>query len=124
MLRLIKDIDIKFMAIRRIPMFLSSALVVICLTSIILKGFNFGIDLGVSDVSSFSHNNIMEYILKSRNVIENTLMQQVTINNKKDLLIEHYLDVNKITEDWNDGEGFSGVSFHEPNTYQHDSIMN
>ena len=91
-----------------------------------LSGFSnqFGIDLGVSDVSSFSHNNIMEYILKSRNVIENTLMQEVTINNKKDLLIEHYLDVNKIKEDWSDGEGFSGVSFHKPNTYQHDSIMN
>ena len=44
MLRLIKDIDIKFMAIRRIPMFLSSILVVICLASILLKGFNFGID--------------------------------------------------------------------------------
>ena len=92
-----------------------------------LSGFSnqFGIDLGVNDVSSFSHNNIMEYILKSRNVIENTLMQEVIINNKKDLLIEHYLDVNKFKEeDWNDGEGFSGVSFHEPNTYIHDSIMN
>ena len=44
MLRLIKDIDIKFMAIRRIPMFLSSILVIICLVSILLKGFNFGID--------------------------------------------------------------------------------
>ena len=44
MLRLIKDIDIKFMAIRRIPMFLSSILVIICLASILIKGFNFGID--------------------------------------------------------------------------------
>ena len=91
-----------------------------------LSGFSnqFGIDLGVNDISSFSHNNIMEYILRSRSVIENTLMQEVIINNKKDLLIEHYLHVNKIKEDWNDGEGFSGVSFHKPNTYQHDSIMN
>ena len=44
MLRFIKDIDIKFMAIRRIPLFISSILVIISLTSIALKGFNFGID--------------------------------------------------------------------------------
>ena len=44
MLRLIKDIDIKFMAIRRMPIFISSILLIICLASIILKGFNFVID--------------------------------------------------------------------------------
>ena len=44
MLRLIKDIDIKFMAIRKMPIFISSILLIICLASIIIKGFNFGID--------------------------------------------------------------------------------
>ena len=44
MLRLIKDIDIKFMAIRRMPILISSILLIICLASIVIKGFNFGID--------------------------------------------------------------------------------
>ena len=44
MLRLLKDIDIKFMAIRRIPIILSAILIVVSLSSIIIKGFNYGID--------------------------------------------------------------------------------
>ena len=44
MLRLLKDIDIKFMAIRRIPIILSTILIVVSLSSIIIKGFNYGID--------------------------------------------------------------------------------
>ena len=44
MLRIVKDLDIKFMKIRRIPLMISAFLIIISLSSIGLKGFNFGID--------------------------------------------------------------------------------
>jgi len=44
MFRIVKDLDIKFMSIRRIPLMISAFLIIISLSSIGLKGFNFGID--------------------------------------------------------------------------------
>ena len=44
MFRIVKDLDIKFMNIRRIPLIISAFLIIISLLSIVLKGFNFGID--------------------------------------------------------------------------------
>ena len=44
MFRIVKDLDIKFMNIRRIPLMISAFLIIISLLSIGLKGFNFGID--------------------------------------------------------------------------------
>tara|TARA_B100001564_G_scaffold356775_1_gene371625 strand:- start:2190 stop:3080 length:891 start_codon:yes stop_codon:yes gene_type:complete len=44
MFRIVKDLDIKFMSMRKIPLIISAFLIVISLSSIIVKGFNFGID--------------------------------------------------------------------------------
>ena len=44
MFRIVKDLDIKFMNIRRIPLMISAFQIIISLSSIGLKGFNFGID--------------------------------------------------------------------------------
>ena len=44
MFRIVKDLDIKFMNIRRIPLMISAFLIIISLSSIGLKGFNFCID--------------------------------------------------------------------------------
>ena len=44
MFRIVKDLDIKFMNIRKIPLMISAFLIIISLSSIVLKGFNFGID--------------------------------------------------------------------------------
>ena len=44
MFRIVKDLDIKFMNIRKIPLMISAFLIIISLLSIGLKGFNFGID--------------------------------------------------------------------------------
>ena len=44
MFRIIKDLDIKFMNMRKIPLMISAFLIIISLSSIGLKGFNFGID--------------------------------------------------------------------------------
>ena len=90
MLRLIKDIDIKFMAIRRIPMFLSSILVVICLASIILKGFNFGIDFSSGYIVQLKFDKQIS-IVNIENKFSESNIEDVTVQlygSSKDVLIK------------------------------------
>ena len=47
MFRIVKDLDIKFMNIRRVPLIISALLIFISLSSIAVKGFNFGIDCSI-----------------------------------------------------------------------------
>jgi uncharacterized protein involved in exopolysaccharide biosynthesis len=49
-------------------------------------------------------------------------MQSGTLKGGNDLLIEHYLSINNFKEDWGESDDFKGVSFHDNNTYIHDSI--
>ncbi len=81
----------------------------------------FGFDLGSGSSETFSKKNILE-LLKSRGVVESALMQGATINNRQDLLIEHYIIINGIKKAWDKDEAFDGISFHDDNTYTHDSI--
>ncbi len=81
----------------------------------------FGFDIGGSESSTFSQSNILE-LLKSRGVIVSALMQKSKLNGKEDLLIEHYLELNKIKESWLQDEGFEGVSFNANKNVVHDSI--
>ena len=81
----------------------------------------FGFDLGGTSSSTFSQQNILE-LLKSRRVVVSTLLQNAKVNSKNDLLIEHYLEINKIKESWIENKDFDGVSFHNKLTYIHDSI--
>ena len=90
MLRLIKDIDIKFMAIRRIPMFLSSILVVICLASILLKGFNFGIDFSSGYIVQLKFDEQIS-IVNIENKFSESNIEDVTVQlygSSKDVLIK------------------------------------
>ena len=90
MLRLIKDIDIKFMAIRRIPMFLSSILVVICLASILLKGFNFGIDFSSGYIVQLKFDKQIS-IVNIENKFSESNIEDVTVQlygSSKDVLIK------------------------------------
>ena len=66
----------------------------------------FGFDIGGSSSSTFSQNNILE-LLKTRGVVEATLMQNRKVNNKDDLLIEHYLHLNKIKDSWKTNKDFN-----------------
>ena len=90
MLRLIKDIDIKFMAIRRMPMFLSSILVIICLTSIALKGFNFGIDFSSGYIVQLKFDKQIS-IVNIENKFSESNIEDVTVQlygSSKDVLIK------------------------------------
>ena len=81
----------------------------------------FGFDIGGNSSTTFSQSNILE-LLKSRGVVASSLMRKVEIAGKEDLLIEHYLSINKIKEYWIENEDLDGVSFHDKITYIHDSI--
>ncbi len=80
----------------------------------------FGFDIGSGSTNStFSQQNILE-LLKSRGVVEATLMQNGVVNGKTDLLIEHYLSINQYKEDWEDS--LISFTFHSKLTQTHDSI--
>ena len=81
----------------------------------------FGFDVGGSSSSTFSQNNILEF-LKSRGVVEAALMQNRKVNRKEDLLIEHYLHLNKIKDLWKANEDLSPVSFHGKLNQDNDSV--
>jgi hypothetical protein len=81
----------------------------------------FGFDIGGNSNTTFSQSNILE-LLKSRGVIESALMQSAIVNSKNNLLIEHYLEINKVKESWLEDEAFEGVSFYDDLSYIHDSI--
>ena len=115
MLRLLKDIDIKFMAIRRMPMFLSSILVIICLASIALKGFNFGIDFSSGYIVQLKFDKQIS-IVNIENKFSESNIEDVTVQlygSSKDVLIklkdEEIFKKNNINNFLNDT--FSDESF-------------
>ena len=81
----------------------------------------FGFDIGGSSNTTFSQNNILEF-LKSRGVVEAALMQTRKVNKKEDLLIEHYLHINKIKDLWESDIDLTPVSFHGILTQNNDSV--
>jgi len=81
----------------------------------------FGFDIGGSSSTTFSQNNILEF-LKSRGVVEATLMQNRKVNKIEDLLIEHYLHFNKIKDLWEADEDLTPVSFHKILSQDNDSV--
>ena len=90
MLRLIKDIDIKFMAIRKMPIFISSILLIICLASIIIKGFNFGIDFSSGYIVQLKFDKQIS-IVNIENKFSESNIKDVTVQlygSSKDVLIK------------------------------------
>ena len=90
MLRLIKDIDIKFMAIRRMPLFISSILLIICLASIVMKGFNFGIDFSSGYIVQLKFDKQIS-IVNIENKFSESNIKDVTVQlygSSKDVLIK------------------------------------
>ncbi|UKJ08232.1 lipopolysaccharide biosynthesis protein [Solitalea lacus] len=59
----------------------------------------FGIDLGGAGGGVFSGDNLLE-LMKSRSMIERTLLSEVEINGKKQSLADYYISINKLREMW------------------------
>lgn len=84
----------------------------------------FGIDIGGNASGIFSNSNLLEF-LKSRKMIERTLLTTINFKNKKTNLIEAYFDVYELRKDFNDSD--KTISFLVPEekfTIKHDSIIN
>ena len=73
MFRIVKDLDIKFMSIRRIPLMISAFLIIISLSSIGLKGFNFGIDFSSGYIVQLKFDNQVTVADVQNKLYENNL---------------------------------------------------
>ena len=73
MFRIVKDLDIKFMNIRRVPLIISALLIVISLSSIAVKGFNFGIDFSSGYIVQLKFDNQVSVAGVQEKLYENNL---------------------------------------------------
>ncbi len=87
---------------------------------------SFGLNIGVGDGGAFAGDNIIE-LMKSRLMIEKTLLTEAVINNKKDLIINRYISFNKLRDDWSKNTELNNIDFvinnRELYTRVQDSIL-
>jgi uncharacterized protein involved in exopolysaccharide biosynthesis len=85
-----------------------------------------GIDLGAGGASGlFQGDNILE-LYKSRIMIEKTLLSEVNIDGKNQLLIDRYIEFNKLNEKWQNKDHIGQINFQgNPENFgrKRDSIM-
>jgi len=73
-----------------------------------------GVDIGGSMGNSgiFQGDNILE-LYKSRTMLEKTLLSTVNINGKQQMLIDRYIDFNKLRSKWQDNKDLKNISFSD-----------
>jgi len=87
----------------------------------------FGIDLGSSGGGAFAGSNLIE-LMKSRLLVEKTLLNPVIVNGDTISLAEYYIQLNNLRENWAQKSEFKNIQFL-PNadrsnfTLQQDSIL-
>jgi hypothetical protein len=87
----------------------------------------FGVDLGGGSNGAFSGDNLIE-LMKSRSLIEKTLLSSVVVKGKRTTLAEVYIDFNDLRETWIGNSDLKGIKF-SPDldrslfTLKHDSIL-
>ncbi len=70
-----------------------------------------GIDMNDAN-NAFEGDNLVEF-LKTRSLVEQTLLTPITINNKRQLLVDYYADVYKLREKWNASDaGLKSIQFY------------
>ncbi len=82
----------------------------------------FGIDLGGSGGGAFAGDNILE-LMKSRTMVEKTLLLPVKIDNKSITLAQHYINFNDFDEDWNNKVQFPVGANRQHFTQEQDSLL-
>jgi uncharacterized protein involved in exopolysaccharide biosynthesis len=71
---------------------------------------SFGFDLGGGGGGLFSSSNIIE-LMKSRLVVEKTLLNPVVVGGKEMSLVEFYLQINKTRESWVNNRTLKNIYF-------------
>jgi len=85
----------------------------------------FGFNLGgmASSGGFFQGDNIIEF-LKSRSMIDKTLLTEVDIDGKKDLLVNRYVEYNGLREKWAEKPHLQEIQFRDTTgVYLQDSLM-
>ena len=70
----------------------------------------FGIDLGSSGGGAFSGANLIE-LMKSRKLIEKTLLSPIEVDGKVQSLVEYYLTFNELKKGWDEKPLLKNVNF-------------
>lgn len=87
-----------------------------------------GIDIGgTSAGGEFVGDNLLE-LMKSRSIIEKTLLTQVNVDGKVETLAEFYIDFNKVRKDWEGKPELGNIHFladegRSKFTLQQDSLL-
>ena len=71
---------------------------------------SFGLDLGGGGGGLFTSTNIIE-LMKSRLVVEKTLLNSVQIGGKEMSLADYYIQINQLREAWNKKPSLANLSF-------------
>jgi uncharacterized protein involved in exopolysaccharide biosynthesis len=71
---------------------------------------SFGIDLGGGGGGLFSSTNIIE-LMRSRFVVEKTLLNPVQVAGKEISLADYYIQINNLKKDWNKKPTLTNISF-------------
>jgi len=103
MFRIVKDLDIKFMNIRKIPLMISAFLIIISLSSIGLKGFNFGIDFSSGYIVQLKFDNQVTVA-----DVQNKLYK----NNLNDVSVQLYGSSSEILIKLRDEEIFKKININ------------
>tara|TARA_A100001015_G_scaffold84942_1_gene94353 strand:- start:148 stop:1038 length:891 start_codon:yes stop_codon:yes gene_type:complete len=103
MFRIVKDLDIKFMNIRRVPLIISALLIFISLSSIAVKGFNFGID--------FSSGYIVQLKFDNQVTVAG-IQEKLYENNLSDVSVQLYGSSSEILIKLRDEEIFKKININ------------
>lgn len=71
---------------------------------------SFGIDLGSSGGGAFAGANLVE-LMKSRKIVEKTLLSPITVNNKTQSLADYYLTFTESKKGWEEKPNLKGIHF-------------
>lgn len=71
---------------------------------------SFGIDLGSSAGGAFSGSNLIE-LMKSRKLVEKTLLKPIIINGKTSSLADYYIEFTKMNKGWSEKPAMKNVNF-------------
>ena len=87
-----------------------------------------GIDLGSSGGGAFAGANLIE-LMKSRKLVEKTLLSPITVNGKTQSLADYYLEINEAKKGWEEKPLLKDIGFpvnadRSKFTLQQDSILN
>ncbi len=70
----------------------------------------FGLDMGGGAGGAFSGDNLIE-LMKSRSMVEKSLLTSINIDNKSQTLADYYIEINNFKESWKEKPNLKDLSF-------------